>query len=218
MDDLALVPILAESDALFQRLRAVGVDAESMDDFAARAGDFDAHVDDIIQLLSSIRSRRVKDGFVRTIAKMPAAKGRAVPELIRQFRQAHADHDRTLGWTVGLAIGATATPHDFERLAEIATDRRYGTTRQMLVEGLGRLNHPDCRDTLVSLLGDEDVVGHAVRGLRQLKDPSAIAAVGPLSEHPRTWVRNEARSTLRALEKARTRKASPPRQPRGRDH
>jgi hypothetical protein len=51
---------------------------------------------------------------------------------------------------------------------------------------------------LVELLEDEQVAGHAVLALRKLAVPETRAAIEPFAEHPRTWVRREAR---RALEK-----------------
>ena len=91
---------------------------------------------------------------------------------------------------------------DFDEIASLARDGRYGDSRKMLALALGRMKkEPRAVDVLLELLED-DIAGHAIIGLRMLKAKRAKARIEPFLDHERAWVRREAKRAVTALEKA----------------
>jgi len=56
-------------------------------------------------------------------------------------------------------------------------------------------------DVLVELLDDEEIAGHALIALRKKALPEARSAIEPFVEHPKTWIRNEARRALAKIDR-----------------
>jgi HEAT repeat protein len=75
----------------------------------------------------------------------------------------------------------------------------------MVVVALGRMRNPAAVQILIELLGDEQVAGHAVKALRKLRAPAARERLVAMSNHPKTWIRNEVKKTLDAIEKEEAR-------------
>ncbi|WP_300609859.1 HEAT repeat domain-containing protein [Trebonia sp.] len=87
----------------------------------------------------------------------------------------------------------------YDEIAALAEDPGYGTARQMIVLGLGRSKDPRAVPLLVGLLGDEDVVAHAVMAFGRLEPSGVRPAVERLLDHPRSLVRREAKKALARL-------------------
>jgi HEAT repeat protein len=83
----------------------------------------------------------------------------------------------------------------------LARDRRYGRAREMLAVALGNMRHPRSTEVLVEMLDDEEMVGHALMGLRKLAPVEAREAIERFVDHPKTWVRNEARRAVAKIDK-----------------
>jgi HEAT repeat protein len=66
----------------------------------------------------------------------------------------------------------------------------------MLAEALQRMKTPDATRTLIRMLEDRDVAGHAVSALSKRDDPTGSEALRPFLHDKRTWVRKAARRAL----------------------
>ena len=66
---------------------------------------------------------------------------------------------------------------------------------------LGQYGGKEYIPTLINLLTDEVVSGHAVYALRLLKAKDAAEYVRPFIDSKITWVRNEAKSYFKSIEK-----------------
>ena len=130
---------------------------------------------------------------------VPAARPGAAPALVEEFRRASDPSETGLGWVVGNALSVVADDSVFDEIAALAQDPGYGKARQMIVLGLGRSKDPRAVQLLVGLLGDDDVVAHAVMALRRLRPHGVRPAVEPLVDHPQALVRREAKKALDRL-------------------
>ena len=65
---------------------------------------------------------------------------------------------------------------------------------------LGNMKDQRARRLLLSLLEDEAVAGHAIMALRKVGTRDDAEQIGPFLTHPKSWVRQEARRTLKKLE------------------
>lgn len=104
-----------------------------------------------------------------------------------------------LRWTIGNALEVLFDDANFEALADLARDERYGKARQMIVLGLGKSRRPESVDVLLALVDDPDVDGHAVKALARLRAPKSRAALEGKLTDERAWVRSEARKGLAKL-------------------
>ena len=70
----------------------------------------------------------------------------------------------------------------------------------MLALAMGRMKNPKAVEILVGLLGDEEVVGHALIALRKLNAVEARPFLLPFLKHPKAWVRREAIKALNKID------------------
>ncbi len=74
-----------------------------------------------------------------------------------------------------------------------------GRSREMLALALANMKNPRSVDVLIESLGDDDVAGHAVQALRKMKAKKAEPAIRPFIQHPKTWIRSEAKKALERM-------------------
>jgi hypothetical protein len=89
----------------------------------------------------------------------------------------------------------------FKEIEKVALNKLYGKGRESFVMLLGQYGGKAYIPTLVELLNDEVVSGHAVYALRLLKAKEAAEYVRPFLDSKVTWVRNEAKSYFKFMEK-----------------
>lgn len=140
---------------------------------------------------------RFREGLVRALT-VKEARGQAGDALVNEFKR--GETERGYRWVVANAIEAVADQSVLNDLIELAKDRRYGADRQMLVLALARVPDERSIDVLVELLNDDEVAGHAAKALGRLKPKNVRPAVERLLDHPKTWVRTEAKKTLAKLQ------------------
>lgn len=181
-------------------LAAAGFEVDGARDLL-RSGKYPANlVPILVRWLPLVQYDALKEDIVRTLS-VPWARA-AAPALIAEFERAALDQPLGLGWAIGNALEVVANDAITVDMLRLATDRRYGTARQMLVRGLGRLKDPHVIDVLIDLLADEDVFGHAVVALGKLRARAARPHLEPLLRHKSATVRNAAKTALGRIDKA----------------
>lgn len=181
-------------------LAAAGFDVKTIGDLRG-LGRYSAAVPILGRWLPRVQDADVKEDIVRTLS-VPWAKSLA-PLLVVEFERAADPTGTGLRWAIGNALEVLASDMISDELIRLATSRRFGRARQMVTVGLAKLRDPRVTGVLMSLLADEDVVGHAVMALGKLRAKEARAKIAPLLEHPTPWVRKEARRAMASIEKAR---------------
>ena len=81
----------------------------------------------------------------------------------------------------------------FANVRGICLDRRFGKGRESFTMLLGHYGGKGQIPTLVQLLDDPEVSGHAVYALRLLGASEAAERVRPFLDSPKAWVRKETR-------------------------
>lgn len=187
-------PILAE-------LAEAGFSTRSLADLRRSGVRYRDAVPVLLRWLARVTDPKVKEEVVRALS-VPWAKPVATRPMIEQFRLVDVAVDPTgmgLRWAIGNALDVLFDDASFSELAELATERRYGKARQMVVLGLGRSKRPEAVEVLLGLVDDSDVDGHAVKALGKLKAPAARTALRAKLGDNRAWVRGEARKALAKL-------------------
>ena len=134
---------------------------------------------------------------------VPWAKGAAGRPLLAEFsRSPTAAH--SLRWSIGNAIEVLADDTLGENILRIVSDATNGAARQMFVLSLGKIRHPDSVPTLMALLADEEVVGHAAEALGRLRALEAVPLLEALSHRAtaKPWVRKAAVKALTRIQKS----------------
>lgn len=148
---------------------------------------------------------RFRQGLVRSLA-VKEARGEAVASrLVREFRRAELDSGTR--WAVANSLSVVAEKSVFDDLVVLATDRSYSRSRQMLMDALARSDRSRAGGVLVQMLDDDELVGHAISalgrvGVKALGDVGASdarSAIEMFLDHPRPWVREEAKTVLAKL-------------------
>lgn len=85
-----------------------------------------------------------------------------------------------------------------DTIAKITSDAQYGKGRQNFVLLLSRYGGQEYSDLIGGLLDDDDVSGHAVKGLTKLKKPGYAGKIESILSHSKVaWIKAEARKYLR---------------------
>lgn len=186
-------PILAE-------LAQAGVQAQSLSDLINTSIDYQSAVPLLIEWLPRTGHRAVKEMLARALT-VKWARPEAAQPLIAEFLLASETKEPGLKWAIGNALSVVADASVFDEIVELVRDKGHGRARQMLAVALGNMKEPRAVGVLIELLDDEQVAGHALMGLRKMAPPEARSAIERFVDHPRTWVRNEAKKALTKLDK-----------------
>jgi len=149
----------------------------------------------LLKWLPKLTRPDAKESVVRALS-VPWAKPIAAIPLIAEFRNAPDSMNTGLKWAIGNALEIVANDDVFNDIVELVRDKRHGKAREMLAVALGNMKNPQAADVLTDLLDDEEVVGHALIGLRILKAKQARTRIELLINHPTAWIRKEAKRAL----------------------
>jgi HEAT repeat protein len=189
-------------EELRAELRLLGYPQDSLEGFVTNRLDVRDAVPVLLCYLPKIDDEAVKEQVVRglTTPETKQVRPEAVSVLVEEFRKSDDHH---LRWAIANALAELADEDDFDEIASLARDQRYGKSREMLALALGRMKRePRAADVLLELLDDEVMAGHAIIGLRKLKAKGAKSRIEPFLEHDQGWVRKEAKKAVTALEKS----------------
>lgn len=87
----------------------------------------------------------------------------------------------------------------FRAIEEICLDRQFGKGRESFVILLGQYGNREAINTLLELLGDSQVQGHAIYALRLLGASEAQSQVRPFLQSSKTWIRDEAKKYFQKI-------------------
>jgi hypothetical protein len=194
----AAAPVLAA-------LSEIGFNVDSIGDLRRMRIKYERAVPVLLQWLPEITDPRVKEDIVRTLS-VPWAQPCAARPLINEFERVADPTGTDLRWAIGNALEVVADESVLDELLRLAADRRYGRAREMVVLGLGKMKDPRAVNVLIDLLFDEEVAGHAVMALGKLRATAARTHVERFLNHPKTWVRKEAKKALASIDKAKLRR------------
>lgn len=152
----------------------------------------------LMEWLPKIAYKSAKEDIARTLST-PWAKPEASKALIKEFKR--IGEENSLNWAIGNGISITAMESDVDDLLEIISNKKYGTSRQMIVQYIYKFKDPRIVTKLISLLDDEDVQGHAIYALGRLKSKIALNNIKTFLTDSRTWLRNAAKKSVEQIER-----------------
>lgn len=181
-------------------LAAAGFNVKAIGDLRRAGTPYREAIPVLMRWLPCVQGRSVKEDIVRTLS-VPWAVD-AATLLIAEFERADDATGLGFRWTIGNVLEVLANEDIADDLMRLATERRYGRAREMVVLGLGKLNSQRVTGVLLNLLTDDDVVGHAVKALGSLHAKAARSHIEALRNHPKPWIRREVVKALAKIDKA----------------
>jgi HEAT repeat protein len=88
----------------------------------------------------------------------------------------------------------------FAPVRSLCFDKRFGKGRESFTMLLGQYGGTAQISTLIRLLEDPEISGHAVHALRLLGASEAADSVRPFLESPKSWVKKEALKFFQKIE------------------
>jgi hypothetical protein len=188
----AAIPVLAD-------LHEIGLDVESLSELRNRRI-LKKAVPILVKWLPLITHPWIKQAIARLLGSS-VAKGSANHALISEFKSPSLDESTR--WALGNSISLIAETSDIGELINLATDKRLGRAREMIVAGLGTFSREsdEAFEALRQLVNDPDVSGHAISALGNSQRAAAVSVVEEFANHRDTFLRREARRALSKLRK-----------------
>lgn len=102
-------------------------------------------------------------------------------------------------WAIGDALYNIQDKRFEDEYIKIIEDKDNGISRQMIVMLLGKLKCQKALPTLVNLLQDTEVNGHAIIALSYFNDNDLIQYIEPFINHDKKWIRTEAEKAIKKI-------------------
>jgi len=157
----------------------------------------------LLNELATTTSRELVEELANVLAA-PWARDAAFEPLVERFRTTPNSPPTTKA-ALAHALELLADDRFAPSFVELASDRRHGNARALLVLALGRIDGDGVLEALVDLLPDPGVGGHAVTALAEFvernREPVDELLIKPYLRDGRPWVRRDAKALLQLLEK-----------------
>lgn len=184
-----------DKERLLQEVRDKGYILSSIDDLMY----IDQKHRDLIPVLLKNLEETSDEGSKQFLVRCLGVKGfyEVSPALIREFYLAD---DTSYKWAIGNSLGIIADKAILPDMLRIVQEKEHGIARQMIVASLWKYDCEQTRQVLISLLEDEEVVGHAVSAIARLHDKSLIPYIAPFQTCKTAWIRNTAKRAVKRFE------------------
>lgn len=195
------------SDPIIKNLSKHGINVKSIGELIDKHPvEYKSKSSELVPLLAKylpiVKSKSLREDIIRTLS-VPWA-GAAVAALLKEFKKTRDDLER---WIIGNALSLIKRKNIKiqDEIVRLLANGKYGKSRQMLAISLGDIKDSKLRKkavkTLITLLDDKDVYGHAIIALRKLNAKEAKFRIERFTNDSKSWVRKEAKDTIRNFSK-----------------
>ena len=119
----------------------------------------------------------------------------ALRPLIEEFKSWNG-RANYVKYSIAESLGRIANDSILDDIVSLIRDRRHGTDRIGLAKALGRMKSPLAEEVLIEMLNDPELGSFVVSVVKKRGIERAWPSVVPFLEHPKAWVRKEAKATL----------------------
>jgi hypothetical protein len=179
-DDLRAAPARAPKSTEWRQLEAEleahGIDPTDLGIFSSvvpTTFDYESAAPILVRWLPRVRDPVEKEVLARSLTGVKAASSTAARAIVTEFQSADVDAESEK-WAYANALATLAGPEVADDLLELVGDRHHGRARQMLCDALKRTKDPRAPHSLINLIDDDDVAGHAIYALRSYGPKSAL--------------------------------------------
>ncbi|MNL25224.1 hypothetical protein D3C87_1466970 [compost metagenome] len=139
-----------------------------------------------------------KRNYKSVIVRILGVKGfyEATETLLNLYFNKDVDIDK---WAIGDTLYSIQDKRFEDEYIKIVKNENNGISRQMIVILLGKLRCEKAIPTLIDLLQDDDVDGHAIMALGYFKDRNLIEYIKPFLNNKKPWIRREAEKAIKKI-------------------
>jgi hypothetical protein len=121
-------------------------------------------------------------------------------EATETLLKVYNSNDKTIDkWSIGDALYVIQDKRFEDDYIKIINDKDNGISRQMIVILLGKLRCEKAIPSLIELLQDEEVNGHAIMALGYFKNSDLIQHIEPFLRHEKKWIQKEAEKAIKKI-------------------
>lgn len=186
-------------------LAKIGIHVDWVSDLYSQRLNYENAIPILLKWLPAVNNLDVKEDIVRALS-VPWARPIAAKPLVEEYRKLHGEQYSEIKWAIANALAVVADDSVFSDIVGFVQDPSNGSSRQMLALAMANMKNPSAIDILHTLLDDEEVAGHAIIALGKLKSGRSVSNIERFLDHPKTWIRNEAKKALIRIEKANHRR------------
>lgn len=192
-----------DSEPVLADLAKSGFQVEWVEELYIKHLNYKSAIPVLLKWLPLIDNLDVKEAIIRALT-VSWAKAIAEKPLLAEFKKMINDADIGIKWAIANALVVVATDASYTEIANLVQDPRSGPARKMLTLALGNMKNPQAEDKLIDLLEDDLVAGHAIIALGNLRSTKAYNEIRKFLNHPKSWVRKEAKKALAKIENAKS--------------
>jgi hypothetical protein len=181
-------------------LAQIGYSYESIDALRRSNRNYGPAIPILQKWLSLTSDPDIKESLVRALS-VPWAKKEAMDSLIKEFHKV-PDNQANVRWAIGNALEVLSSDDYIDQLIEIASNNRYGASRQMVVLALAKMRDRRRVIPILNALTEDEIVrAHAIAALGRLRAVEARRTVEKYINDPSPLIRKEARAALKRMDR-----------------
>ena len=188
-------------DRIYKELENAGVNTAKYSSLLTISEPYSKAIPVFVEFLKNeeFDSIRTKEMLVRTLT-VKEAKGIANDVLISEYNKyPEKELFYFYRWAIGNAFMVIITNRDEDHVIDIVSDKNNGKSRQMFVCALKAIKSIRVENTLIDLLNDGDVTGHAIYALGCMKAQRAKAKIELFLNNKSAYIRREAKKALKKI-------------------
>jgi len=191
---------MIDIDRIYKELENAGVNTAKYSSLLAISEPYSKAIPVFVEFLKNeeFDSIRTKDMLVRALT-VKEAKGLANETLISEYHKYPEEGYKSYRWAIGNAFTVVITNKDEDNIIDIVSDKSNGKSRQMFVYALKAIKSIRVENTLIDLLDDSDVTGHAIYALGRIKSQKAKAKIEFFLNNKSSYLRREAKNALKKI-------------------
>jgi hypothetical protein len=201
------IALQVAEEPIVNALRSVGIRVGSVWDLVNERYTEPRVIPILVEQLRLPYPYRIREGIARGLTVQNAGK-KALRVLVDEFKKVPDSEDAPqhgFKWALGNAISVVADKSSFDEVVSLLRDKSHGTTRDMMVLRLPRLDHRlEAIAVLTELLSDEDVIPQALAALGTLEAVQARASIEVFKNSKNAVIRKAARDALRKIGPAKS--------------
>ncbi len=188
--------MINEATKINKLLAKGGVFVEDIYDLVNTSKDYKNIIPILIELLKQgISDEKLKEGVIRSLAVKGA--GTIAGEILIEEYKKTPQEKMMLKWVIGNTIEVIISVNILQDVLKIVKNKENGMSRERFIAALGKMKSKDVEQTLIDLLDDETIAGHAIYALRKLNSEKARNKIQTLEKHKKFLIRKEAKIYLK---------------------
>jgi len=189
---------MIDIDRIYKELENAGVNTAKYSSLLAISESYSKAIPVFVEFFKNeeFDSMRTKEMLVRALT-VKEAKGIVNEILISEYHKYPEKGFESYRWAIGNTFTAIITKEDEDNIIDIVSNKSNGNSRQMFVYALKAIKSIRVENTLIDLLDDRDVTGHAIYALGCMKSQKAKAKIEFLLNDKSAYIRREAKKALK---------------------